>query len=139
MNIDKDRIVNEVRTLARDLTRYSEAAQSDSFLGCYANTTDFLAVSADGVIRNYPEFIKICAAYYDSLREQRLTTREDYFHIVDDSTVVWCWSGNIDAFFKNGGVWKMQQYTVTYILRKIGGKWKVAHSHDSGLPPQIVK
>ena len=60
MNIDKDRFLNEVRPLADNLIHYSETVQSDSFLRCYADTHDFLAVSADGMIRNYKDFKKIC-------------------------------------------------------------------------------
>ncbi len=139
MNIDKDRILNEVNPLAQDLIHYSETAQLDSFLRCYAETTDFLAVSGDGVIRNYNDFRKISKDYYGPLREQKLTTVHEIFHVLDDSTVILCWSGNIDAFFKNGDVWKMQNYTVTLIYKKISGQWKVIHSHESALPPQIIK
>jgi ketosteroid isomerase-like protein len=139
VNIDKDRIANEVRSLFTDLTRYTETAEVDSFLRCYADTPDFLAVSADGMIRNYADFKKICKDYYDSIKEQKLATIHEIFHVLDENTVVLCWSGNIDAFFKNGDTMKMQNYTVTFLLKKISGEWKVIHSHESALPPQIIK
>src|ERR1700682_6200151 len=66
MNIDTDQILNEVRPLAEDLIHYSETAQLDSFLRRYAEIPDFLAVSADGMIRNYKDFKKICKDYYES-------------------------------------------------------------------------
>jgi ketosteroid isomerase-like protein len=138
MHIDKDRIINEVRPLAENLTHYSETAQVDSFLRCYADTPDFLAVSADGVIRDYEEFKKICKDYYERIKEQKVTTTNEIFHVLDDMTVVLCSSVNIDAFFKNGDAWKMQNYTVTSLFKKISGKWKIIHSHESALPPQIV-
>ena len=53
--------------------------------------------------------------------------------------MVFCWSGDIDAYFKNGDTMKMQNYTATYLCRKIGGEWKIIHSHDSALPAQIIK
>jgi ketosteroid isomerase-like protein len=139
VNIDTNRILNEVRPLAEDLIQYSETAQLDSFLRCYAETPDFLAVSADGIIRNYQDFKKICKDYYGSLKEQKIATTHEIFHVLDDITVVLCWSGYIDAFFNNGDVMKMQNYTVTFLYKKIGGEWKVIHSHESALPPQIIK
>src|ERR1700676_4387449 len=139
MNMDKDQILNEVRPLYKDLIHYTEAAQLDSFMRCYAETPDFLAVSGDGMIRNYEDFKKICKDYYDSLKEQKLTTTHEIFHVLADNIVVLCWSGNIDAFFKNGDVWKMKNYTVTFLYKKISGEWKVIHSHESALPPQIIK
>ncbi|HVB04540.1 MAG TPA: nuclear transport factor 2 family protein [Chitinophagaceae bacterium] len=139
MNNDKDRILKEVKPLAEGLIHYSETAQVDLFLNCYAETPDFHAISADGMIRDYKEFKKICIDYYGSLKEQKFTTSHKIFHVLGDSTVVLCWSGNIDAYFKNGGVWKMKQYTVTFLYIKIGGQWKIIHSHESALPPQVIK
>ena len=137
--MDKDQILSEVKPLFADLTLYSETALSDSFLKCYADIPDFLAVSGDGMIRNYKDFKKICKDYYDSLKEQKLTTTREIFHVLDGITVLLCWSGNIDAFFKNGDSMKMQNYSVTFLFRKINGEWKVIHSHESALPPQIIK
>jgi hypothetical protein len=139
MNIDKDRILNEVRLFADNLTQFSETAQLDSFLGCYADTPDFIAVGGDGIVRNYQDFKKICKDYYDLLKEQKLTTIREIFHILDNSTVLLCWSGNIDAFFKNGDFWKMQNYSVTSLYKKMNGQWKVIHSHESSLPPEVIK
>jgi hypothetical protein len=105
----------------------------------YAETPDFLAVSADGIIRNYSELKKICKDYYESLREQKITTTHQIFHVLDEITVLLCWSGNIDAYFKNGDVMKMRNYTVTSLYKKMSGEWKVIHSHESSLPPQMIK
>ena len=51
MNFDEDRILNEVKLFARNLTHYSETAQSELFLACYADIPEFLAISGDGIIR----------------------------------------------------------------------------------------
>jgi ketosteroid isomerase-like protein len=90
-------------------------------------------------MRNYQDFEKICREYYGKLKEQRLTTAQEIFHVLDGNTVVVCWSGDIDAFFKNGDSWKMPDYTVTYIFRKIKKEWKIIHSHESALPPRIIR
>jgi ketosteroid isomerase-like protein len=137
--MDKDRIISELSVALRDLTRYSETAQKDAFLQCYAEIPEFLAVSGDGMVRNYQDFSKICKDYYDLLQRQKLTTILEIFHVLDESTVLLCWSGNIDAHFKNGDRMKMPNYTVTYLFTKIGGEWKIIHSHESALPPQVIK
>jgi hypothetical protein len=139
MNIDTHRVLNELRPIIEEFIHYSETAQVDLFVRGYAETTDFLAVSADGIIRNYPELKKICKEYYESLREQKITTTHQIFHVLDEITVLLCWSGNIDAFFKNGDVMKMRNYTVTSLYKKMSGEWKVIHSHESSLPPQLIK
>src|ERR1700722_19237777 len=131
MSFDKNRILNEVRLFARNLTHYSETAQLDLFIACYADIPEFLAVSGDGVIRNHDELKKICKDYYGNLKVQKLTTVSEYYHVLDDNTVLLCWSGNIDAFFKNGDTWKMKNYSVTYIFKKIEGSWRIIHSHES--------
>ena len=139
VNIDNHRILNEVRLVFKDFTHYSETAQADSFLRCYAETRDFLAVSADGIVRNYKDFKKICKDYYESLKEQNIITTHEIIQVLDEITVLLCWSGNIDAFFKNGDMMKMQNYSITFLFKKINGEWKVIHSHESALPPQIIK
>ena len=139
MKTDNHRILNEVRLVFKDFTHYSETAQADSFLRCYEETRDFRAVSADGIIRNYKDFKNICKDYYESLKEQKITTTHEIYHVLDEITVLLCWSGNIAAYFKNGDVMKMQNYSVTFLFKKISGEWKVIHSHESSLPPQIIK
>lgn len=139
MNTDENQILDEVKLFARNLTHYSETAQLDIFLACYADTPDFIAISSDAVIRNHSDLKKICEDYYGTLQEQKLTTVFAKFHILNEITVLHCWSGNIDAYFKNGDTWKMQKYTVTYIFKKISGVWKIIYSHESSLPPEIIK
>jgi predicted PilT family ATPase len=139
VNIDTNRVLNELRPIVEEFIHYSETAQVDLFVRGYAETPDFLAVSADGIIRNYAELKKICKDYYESLREQKITTTHQIFHVLDEITVLLCWSGDIDAFFKNGDVMKMRNYTVTSLYKKMSGEWKVIHSHESSLPPQLIK
>ncbi len=139
MNTDQDRILNEVKLFARNLTLCSETAQLDLFLGCYADIPEFLAVSGDGMTRNYNEFKKIGRDYYGTLKEQKLTTVSEKYQILAENNVLYCWSGNIDAHFKNGDTWKMKNYTVTYVFKKINGAWKIIHSHESSLPPEIIR
>jgi predicted PilT family ATPase len=135
----KDQILNELRPVLDSITRYTETAEVDLFLRCYVNSPDFTAVSADGIIRNYADFEKIAKEYYGSVIRQKVATLHEIIHILDEFTAVFCWSGNIDAFFKNGDLMIMKNYSVTFLFKKIRGEWKVIHSHESVLPPQIVK
>jgi hypothetical protein len=139
LHIDKNRITKEVNAVFEGLIRYTETARVDSFLSHYADCPDFHAVSGDGAIRNYEDFSRICKEYYGSLKEQKLTTQSKIVNILDETAVALCWSGNIDAFFKNGDMMKMPNYTVTFLFKKMSGEWKVIHSHESALPPEIIK
>ncbi len=49
------------------------------------------------------------------------------------------WTGNIVAQFKNGDSMIMNNYSITNVLKKIDGEWKIIHSHESALPPVIKK
>jgi ketosteroid isomerase-like protein len=138
-DMDKEQIERELKPIIERLTHFSEAAQSDAFLRCYADTNDFVAVSGDGIIRDYQGFKKICQEYYESLQEQKISTTHEIIHVLDDNTVVLTWSGNIDAYFKNGDKMKMENYAVTFLFKKLTEGWKVIHSHESALPAPIIK
>ena len=136
---ESDHIIKDVKSIFSRITEYTERAQSDSLLSCYDNSPTFLAFSGDGKMRNYEEFKKVCTEYYDSLKEQKVMTIKEKYHVIDINLVILGWTGNIIAQFKNGDTMKMNNYSVTFIFEKIDSKWKVIHSHESALPPEIIK
>ena len=139
MNIDGSIVINELRPVVNNLIRYTETAEMDLFLQCYADIPQFIAISGDGIVRNYSGPKAICTDYYRSVNKQVLTATRELFNVPGDTTVVVCWPGNIDASFKNGDAWKMRNYTVTLLYKKLDGEWKAIHSHESALPPGRVK
>jgi len=136
---ESDNIIKEVKSVSGELTRYSEEAQLDSFLSYYDNSPAFLHVSSDGKMRNYEEFKKICSDYYTSLNQQKVFTIKEKFNVIDTSHVIVGWTGNIMAEFKNGDTMIMNNYSITNVFKMIGAKWKIIHSHESSLPPEINK
>jgi ketosteroid isomerase-like protein len=134
-----EQIIKEVKNIVEKMTGYSQKAQLDSFLSCYAHYPGFLHFSSDGKMRNYEEFKKICTGYYSSLKEQDVVTTREKFHVLDINLVISGWTGNIIARLKNGDTMNMYNYSITNVFKKIDGKWKVIHSHESALPPEIIK
>ncbi len=132
-------IVKNVKGISDKITEYSEGAQLDLFLSCYDNSSTFLHFSSDGKMRNYEEFKKICTEYYNTLKEQKVMTIQEKFHVIDTNLVVLGWTGNIIAQFKNGDTMKMNNYSITNVFKKIDNKWKIIHSHESALPSEIIK
>jgi hypothetical protein len=132
-------IIKEVKSVFDKMTRYSEEAQLDSFLSCYDNSPGFLHFSGDGKMRNYEELKKICTEYYSTLKEQKLSTITEKFNVIDTTLVIVGWTGNIIAQFRNGDRMIMNNYSVTNVFKKIDDKWKIIHSHESSLPPEIIK
>jgi hypothetical protein len=130
--------ITEVKAFFEQLTASSENARLELFLSGYDNSGTFLAVSADGVRRRFADFSNICSQYYSSLSHQSISTIEQDFQAMASDLVLSSWTGNIVAKFKNGDVWKMQNYSITYVLKKIGGEWKITRSHESALPPEIT-
>jgi len=136
---DSGTIINEVKKVADAITRYSSLAQPDFLLDCYSNLDGFRAFSGDGNVRNYEAFKKICTDYYNSVGKQEVTTIQQTFNVIDENLVIVSWVGNIDAFYKNGDLMKLSNYGVTFVFRKFNNEWKVIHSHESSLPPEIIK
>ena len=136
---ESDQIIKELKTTSSELTKYSETAQLDSFLNYYDNSPSFLHFSSDGKMRNFEEFKKICAEYYSILNEQKISTTRKEFNVVDSNLVISAWTGNIVAHFKNGDTMIMNNYSISNLFKKINGKWKIIHSHESALPPDIIK
>ena len=134
---ESDYIIKEVKTVFDELSKNSEEAQLNSFLSCYDNSPVFIHFSADGKMRNYEEFKKICGEYCTTLKQQKLSTITEKFTVVDTNLVIVGWTGNITAQFKNGDVMIMKEYSITNVYKKENDKWKIVHSHESSLPPEI--
>jgi ketosteroid isomerase-like protein len=73
------------------------------------------------------------------LKEQKIITIREKIHVIDTGLVVLGWTGNIVARFRNGDSLKMDNYSVTNVFKKTDSKWKIIHSHESALPPEIIK
>lgn len=136
---ESNNIINEVKDSYNKITAYSKQAQLDSFMSYYDNSPFFISISADGKMSSYEEFKKLCTEYYNALKEQNIATIQEKFHVVDETTVIVSWTGNIIANFKNGDMIKMNNYSITSVFKLIDGKWKVIHDHESALPPEIIK
>lgn len=132
-------IVKNIKDIFDTITEYSERAQANSFLNCYDSSPTFLHISIDGKMRNYEEFKNICTEYYNSLKEQKIVTIYEKFNVIDTNLVILSWTGNIIAQFRNGDTMKMKNYSITSVFKKIDGQWKIIHSHESALPPEIIK
>jgi hypothetical protein len=59
--------------------------------------------------------------------------------VLNKTLVIVGWTGNIIATFKNGDTMKMNNYSITSVIKKIDEKWKVIHDHESAPPPEIIK
>ena len=136
---ESNNIIKDVKDSYDKMTEYSKKAQLDSFLSYYDDSPYFLSISADGKMSNYEEFKNACGEYYNSLKEQRVITTQEKFQVLDETLVIVGWTGNIIANFKNGDIVKMNNYSITSVFKKIDGRWKVIHDHESALPPEIIK
>ena len=136
---ESDRIIMDVKSTYNKISRHSQKAQLTSFLSYYHVSLHSLSFSADGNISNYEEFRKLCNEYYGSLKEQKIITIREKYHVIDRNLVIVGWTGNITAHFKNGDIVKMNNYSITSVFKKLNDEWKVIHDHESALPPVIIK
>jgi ketosteroid isomerase-like protein len=135
----KEQILREINAMFGKLTHFSEIAQADSFLSFYENYPDFIHIGGDGKMRDFEGFKKICNDYYDSLKEQKISMVTEKTKILDTNLAISAWTVNILAYFKNGDMMRMDNYSITYLVRKIDGQWKIIHTHESSLPPELIK
>ena len=138
-DVDTNRVTKEVKSALDSLTRHSEDAQLDLFLSGYDSSPSFLHFSSDGKMRNYEELKEICTGYYKALKEQKLSTLKEEINVLDENLAIVGWTGNITAQLINGDSIVMNNYSITNVFKKIDGKWKIIHSHESALPPVIIK
>jgi Calcium/calmodulin dependent protein kinase II association domain len=136
---ESNNIAKDIKAIHEKLTEYSEKAELDSFISCYDNSSTFLHFSSDGKMRNFEEFKKICTEYYNTLKQQKILTITEKLNVINNNLVILGWTGNIIAQFKNGDTMKLNNYSITSIFKNIDNKWKVIQSHESGLPPEIIK
>src|SRR5580658_3924974 len=102
--LEKKEILDGVKIALEALTYHSQNAQAESFLEYYADSPDFLAFSADGIMRNYEAYKDICRGYYDSIKRQDISTIQEVFHVISAEIVLLGWTGNITAFLKTGEI-----------------------------------
>jgi hypothetical protein len=137
--MDKDRILAETKSMFSNLTRYSESAKLDSFLDCYQDSPDFIQIAGDGKMNDYLEFKKLCEDYYGRLRNQEISIVKEKTNVLDTNLVIWTWTVNILAQFKNGDTMRMPNYSISYLIKKIAGNWKIIHAHESSVPPELIR
>lgn len=134
-----DKIHGEIQILLQKMTAYSEQAKFDPFMEFYNNDPSFIHISADGSMRNYHEFREICSEYYNNIALQKIVTLNEKINVIGLNIVVTGWTGKITALFKNGDTIIMNNYSVSNLFNKINGNWKIIQSHESSLPPEIIK
>ena len=135
----KKQILTEINAMFSKLTHFSEIAQTDSFLSFYENYPDFVHIAGDGKMRDFDGFKKICTDYYDSLKDQKISMVTEKTNVLDTNLAISGWTVNILAHFKNGDMMRMDNYSITYLIKKIDGQWKIIHTHESSLPPELIR
>lgn len=136
---ESEQVKKELKDIHLTLTEYSEKGQLDLFLSYFDNSPAFIQIGSDGNRRNYEELKQACMEYYAGLKQQKISTITEKFNVLTKEIVILAWTGNILAEFKNGDRMKMNNYSITNVFKKEGGKWKIIHSHESALPPEIIK
>ncbi len=137
--MDNNQIINEVKEASGAITRFASRADTAGLLQCYAAVAEFRACAGDGSMRKFDAFKTLCTDYFGPVASQNFVTVQQDFNILDANLVIMGWTGNIQAFFKNGDVMNLNNYAVTNVFKKINGGWKVVHSHESSLLPEIIK
>jgi ketosteroid isomerase-like protein len=136
--VTTDKIKNEVRAARALIAQGASRADLEAFLDGYEWGPEFFAIGGDGLIRDEAAFRAACTGYYISLEHQDEVTLREEVLVVSDDLAILSWQGDIKAFFKNGDQMNLKNYGISLVFRRKGGRWKVIHSHESSLPPEIL-
>lgn len=102
------------------------------------DSPDFAFLTPDGRVYSYAEFMRFWEGFVSQLSAQRMTIRTERVVVLGPDQALYVWQGADELVRKDGAVLRLDPYCGTYLYRKINGEWRMAHGHESGLPPAVA-
>jgi hypothetical protein len=107
------------------------AGGNDHKLQCYADSSGFHGFALDGSQTDIQAIKKSLQWFSDSVVVYKLNAM-DHFPVVAKDFVVYAWSGSEELGLKAGDRIKYQPRVVSFVFRKLEGKWKIVYTQESG-------
>ncbi len=104
-----------------------------------ADTPDVFYSDIDGSQADRAGLRKMGADAHVKISAVTFSTLGERTSILAPDTVLYTWHGAVDGAMKDGSAIRYDQMTMTILLRRTDGAWKVFHFHESALPAQPVK
>jgi hypothetical protein len=127
----KQKVTVETREFVANLFKVAEAANPDSALKFYDNSSEF-AIPLNGKIYSYEDFTKMIRAVFGSLDNQKITPVVESYNVLDKNTVIYSFQCKCVENFKDGSVVLQDPWYSVMVLRKIKGEWRIVSGPEWG-------
>lgn len=135
---EKERIKAEVKEVINSLTAGCEQVNLDIVYGTYYDSPDFRYIY-NGNIFEYKDIVNAMQPLFDTMTGQKFTFFNEYYNILDRSTVLYTANCKLIAYFKDGHITVADPGAAQFILKKIGREWKIIYSVESTVEKNIEK
>ena len=135
---EKERIKTEVKEVINTLITGCEQVNLDIVCRTYYDSPDFKYIY-NGNIFGYKDMVNAMQPIFNILTGQKFTIFNEYYNILDRSTVLYTASCKLIAYFKDGHTVVADPAAAQFILKKIGKEWKIICTVESTVQKYIEK
>jgi hypothetical protein len=121
---DKDKIISEAKVFTVTLIQTCENADPDKLKSTYLDSPDFVSM-VGGVYADYDESIKNMYGFFNSVKSQKATIKNEKYVVLDATTVLYTANSKWETTLKNDSTIYMEPAGMQFLLKKIDNDWKV--------------
>lgn len=136
---EKEALKNEVK---RDFNAMIEACNKvnvETALKLFWDSPDFIGIGVDGVIIDFSQFRKANEDMFNNAKSMQFTTIKDDVRILKNDQVLYIYQYNAEIIMNTGEKINYDKLTMTSLIEKIEGFWKIVFYHESGMPPVVTQ
>ncbi|MBI4913712.1 MAG: nuclear transport factor 2 family protein [Acidobacteria bacterium] len=135
----KAQVTEEVLAAMKPLAEAFARVDIEAALRMCHRSPDFGLVMPEGKALGFEELRALGKEMAGGLQKQTFTPAREKVIVVSPDAALYCWQGRIDLLQKDGAILRSDPYSLTYLIRKVEGRWSFAYGHESGVPYQVVK
>ncbi len=107
-----------------------EKNEIDAIIASFHNSDETRLVF-DSEWHNYEGFLELANKMLTNVDHQVMDTKKETYTVVAKDCFIHFWTGFNGMYFKDGSNMEMENFFLTYVYKKIDGKWKIIHAHES--------
>jgi hypothetical protein len=127
----KEKVINEVKPVVSEIFKGAEDANADLLFATSWDSPDYTYING-GKVYSYKDLMDGFKPFFATLSNQKVTIASEKYAVLDNSTVLYTVAARWDMNFKDGHSVVQDPWVNQFLLKKIGGKWKVVSTIESG-------
>jgi hypothetical protein len=125
----KEKIKGEVKEVVNTFIKGCEEVNFDMVTESFLDSSDFVYIT-NGKTYSYKEIMAM-RPNYDGLLNQKITTVDEKYTVLDNSTVIYTSNSKCVTKFKDGHSTLYDPDAFMFMFKKIDNKWRVIYYVDS--------